>query len=154
MRQVFGRDYPSDAIGVFASAAVNNRQAQGDFGIDQLQLRQSQLTTSQTRNQVEVDITNSVVGLRQARARYEAAHANLTLQQELLDGEQKKFAAGESTSFNVIQQQRDLATARATELAALVTYQSARINLDSITGTVIEANGITLAEAKNARVTQ
>jgi len=154
LRQVFGRDYPSDAIGVFASAALNNRQAQGDFGIDQLQLRQTQLTTAETRNQVEVDVTNSVVALRQARARYDAAHANLALQQQLLDGEQKKFALGESTSYNVIQQQRDLAAAKASELDSLVTFQSARINLDAITGTIIEANGITLADAKSGRVTQ
>jgi outer membrane protein TolC len=152
LRQIFGRDYPTDVVGAFASVLVNNRQAQADFGIDQLQLRQSQLTVSQTRNQVEVDVTNSVVALRQARARYDAAHANLQLQQELLDGEQKKFALGESTSFNVIQQQRDLATAKATELGALVTYQSARINLDSITGTIIETSGITLQEAKTGHV--
>ena len=154
LRQVFGRDYPSEVIGAFATISVNNRQAQADFGIDQLQLRQSQLTTSGTRNQVEVDVTNSVVALRQARARYEAAHANLALQQELLDGEQKKFALGESTSFNVIQQQRDLAAAKASELNALVTYQSAHINLDAITGTIIEANGITLSEAKTGRVSR
>jgi len=101
---------------------------------------------------VEVDVTNSVVALRQARARYEAAHANLELQLALLDGEEKKFALGESTSYNVIQQQRDLAAARASELGALVTYQSARINLDSITGTIIEASGVTLTEAKTGRV--
>jgi outer membrane protein TolC len=153
LRQVFGRDYPTDVVGIFGSAPIHNRQAQGDYGIDQLQLRQSQLTIAETRNQVEVDVTNSVVALRQARARYEAAHANLKLQQELLDGEQKKFALGESTSFNVIQQQRDLSIAKATELGALVTYQSARINLDAITGTIIEANGITLSEAKTGRVT-
>jgi len=74
------------------------------------------------------------------------------LQLELLDGERKKFALGESTSFNVIQQQRDLATARASELAALVTYQSARINLDSITGTIVETSGVTLSDAKAGRV--
>jgi len=152
LRQVLGRDYPTEAIAVFASASVGNRQAQADFGIDQLQFRQSQLTTTETRNQVEVDVTNSVVALRQARARYDAAHANLTLQLELLDGERKKFALGESTSFNVIQQQRDLATARASELAALVTYQSARINLDSITGTIVETSGVTLSDAKAGRV--
>ena len=154
LRQVFGRDYPTESIGVFASASIGNRQAQADHGIDQLSLRQSQLTTTATRNQVEVDVTNSVVALRQARARYDAAHANLQLQQELLDGEQKKFALGESTSFNVIQQQRDLATAKASELGALVTYQSARINLDSITGTIIEASGVTLSEAKTGHVAQ
>jgi outer membrane protein TolC len=154
LAQVFGRDYPSEAIGVFASVSINNRQAQADFGIDQLQLRQSQLTTSGTRNQVEVDVTNSVVALRQARSRYEAAHANLKLQQELLDGEQKKFTLGESTSFNVIQQQRDLSAAKASELAAMVTWQSARISLDSITGTIIESSGVTLADAKTGRVSQ
>jgi outer membrane protein TolC len=52
----------------------------------------------------------------------------------------------------VIQQQRDLATAKASELAALVTYQSARINLDATTGTIIENNGIVLSEAKTGRV--
>jgi outer membrane protein TolC len=154
LRQVFGRDYPSESIGVFANISTGNRQAQADFGIDQLQLRQSQLTTSGTRNQVEVDVTNSVVALRQARARYEASHSNLKLQQELLDGERKKFELGESTSYNVIQQQRDLTAAKASELAALVTWQSARINLDSITGTISEANGITLADAKTGHVAQ
>ncbi len=154
LRQVFGRDYPTESIGVFASISVGNRQAQADHGIDQLSLRQSQLTTTATRNQVEVDVTNSVVALRQARARYDAAHANLQLQQELLDGEQKKFALGESTSFNVIQQQRDLAAAKASELGSLVTYQSARINLDSITGTIIETSGVTLSEAKTGHVAQ
>jgi outer membrane protein TolC len=152
LRQVFGRDYPTDVVGVAATVIVNNRQAQADYGIDQLSLRQSQLTVTGTRNQVEVDVTNSVVALRQARARYEAAHANLELQLALLDGEEKKFALGESTSYNVIQQQRDLAAARASELGALVTYQSARINLDSITGTIIEASGVTLTEAKTGRV--
>ena len=154
LRQVFGRDYPTESIGVFANVSIRNRQAQADYGIDQLSFRQSQLSVTAARNQVEVDVTNSVVALRQARARYDAAHSNLQLQQELLDGEQKKFALGESTSFNVIQQQRDLAAAKASELNALVTYQSARINLDSITGTIIEASGITLLEAKTGHVAQ
>ncbi len=148
LRQVFGRDYPTQSAGIFASASIGNRAAQADFGIDQLQYRQSQLTTAATRNQVEVDVTNSVVALRQARARYQAAHANLILQQQLLEAEQKKFQLGESTAYNVIQQQRDLAAAKASELSATVSYQSGRINLDSITGTIVETNDIVLSEAK------
>ncbi len=154
LRQVFGRNYPTESIGVFASASIGNHQAQADYGIDQLQLRQSQLTVSGTRNKVEVDITNSVVALKQARARYEAAHANLMLQQQLLEGEQKKFALGESTSYNVIQQQRDLARAKASELSSLVTFQTARINLDSIAGTILEANDVTLSDAMAGHVTR
>ncbi len=154
LAQVFSRDYPTESIGAFANVKLNNRTAQADYGIDQLQYRQSQLTTAESRNQVEVDVMNSVVALRQARARYESAHANVELQQELLGGEQQKFTLGESTSFNVIQQQRDLAAGRASELSALVSYQRARINLDSITGVIVEASGVTLADAKSGRVPQ
>jgi outer membrane protein TolC len=154
LRQIFGRDFPTENIGAYASVPLGNRQAQADYGIDQLQLRQDQLTASEARNQVEVDVTNSVVALRQARARYQAAHANTVLQQQLVDGEQKKFTAGESTSYNVIQTQRDLAAAKAAELSAVVSYQSAKINLDAITGTLIEENGITLQEAKTGQAGQ
>ncbi|HVW07799.1 MAG TPA: TolC family protein, partial [Bryobacteraceae bacterium] len=152
LRQIFARNYPTENIGAYISAPLQNRQAQADYGIDQLQLRQDQLSADEARNQVEVDVTNSVVALRQARARYQAAHANTVLQQQLVDGEQKKFQAGESTAYNVIQTQRDLASAKAAELSAVVSYQSARINLDAITGTLIEANGITLEEAKTGQV--
>src|SRR5262249_36499207 len=85
--QVFRRNFPTESIGAFGRVSLNNRQAQADFGIDQLQYRQSQLLAGKDRNQVEVDITNSVVAIRQARARYDAARANETLQTQLLDGE-------------------------------------------------------------------
>ena len=42
--------------------------------------------------------------------------------------------------------------ARAAELSALVAYQSARIELDRTTGATLEANHVTLDEAKSGRV--
>jgi outer membrane protein len=152
--QVFRRNFPSENIGVFGRAAVHDRQAQGDYGIDQLQLRQQQLTTAKDLNQAQVDVTNSVVALRQARARYEAAVQSRILQQQLLDAEEKKFNLGASTSYNVVQQQRDLAAAQASELSALATWQSAKISLDQATGDTLEANHISLAEAKAGKVSQ
>jgi outer membrane protein len=152
--QVFRRNFPTESAGAFVRLSVNNRQAQADYGIDQLQYRQSQLLAGRDRNQVEVDVTNSVVAIRQARARYDAARSNRILQEQLLDGEQKKFALGESTSFNVIQQQRDLSTSKATELSALVSFQLARIYLDAITGAAIDANGITLSDVQAGHIRQ
>ena len=65
-------------------------------------LRQQQLITAKDMNQAQVDVTNSVVALRQARARYEAAVQSRILQQQLLDAEEKKFNLGASTPYNVI----------------------------------------------------
>jgi len=97
---------------------------------------------------------NSVVALRQARARYEAAVESRVLEQELYEAEQKKFSVGESTTFNVIQQQRDLTNAQSAELGALVSYENARIGLDQTTGATLEANHVSLTEALSGKVAQ
>ncbi len=150
--QVFRRNFPTERVGEFVSANVYNRQAQADYGIDQLQLRQTQLTTQKDLNQIQVDVLNSIVALKQARVRYEAGVQNRILQQKLLDAEQRRFALGASTPYNVAQQQRDLVGAQSTELGALVSYTNARIALDQTTGTILEANNISIGEARADKV--
>lgn len=146
--QVFRRNFPTERVGAFVQLPLRNRQAQADFAIDQVQLLQTQLSTRRSMNQVEVDIMNYLVALQQARARYEGAVRNRKLQEELYKGEEKKYAAGASTPYNIIQQQRDLAAGQATELSALVAYRSARIALDQATGSTLEANRVTIDEAR------
>ena len=152
--QVFRRNFPSEGAGAFFGAPIGNRQALADQGIDQLQLRQSQLTAQKDLKQAEVDILNSVVALRQARARYDAAVQNGILQQQLFDAEQKKFALGASTPYNVVQQQRDWVAAHASEISALVAYSNARIALDRTLGTTLETNHISIAEAREGRASR
>ena len=152
--QVFRRNFPSEGAGAFFGAPIRNRQALADQGIDQLQLRQTQLTTQKDLKQTEVDILNSVVALRQARARYDAAVQNRILQQQLFDAEQKKFALGASTPYNVVQQQRDLAAAHAAEISALVAYSGARIALDRTLGTTLVTNHVSIAEAREGRAAE
>ena len=152
--QVFRRNFPTNLGGQFFSATINNRQAQADYDIDQLQLRQTQLSNQKDIKQAQVDVMNSVVALRQARARYEAAVRNRILSQQLLDAEQKKFALGASTPYNVILQQRDLAAAQSSEVAALATYRNARVSLDQTLGTTLESNGVSIADARNGKVAQ
>ena len=150
--QVFRRNYPTERLGVFTRVPINNRQAQADFGIDQLSLRQSQLSNQKDISQVQVDLLNAVVALQQARARYDAAVRNTTLQKQLLDAEQKKYALGASTPYNVTQVQRDLAAGLSSQIAALASWTSARISLDQILGTTLETNHISIDEARTGKV--
>ena len=152
LSQTFGRDFPSERAGGFIYAPARNRQAQADYAIDQLTLRQSQLQLQQNLNQLRVDVSNGVVGLQQARVRYLAAVKSRVLQQQLLDAEQKKFSLGASTTFLVVQQQRDLATAQSAEIAALVAYSNARVALDQTLGTTLDQNHVSLDEAIRGRV--
>ena len=152
LRQIFGRNFPTQRIGAFFSTQLGNRVAQADYGIDQLQLRQRQVTMQKDINQVAVDVANSVVALQQARARYDAALKNRGLEEQLLAAEQKKYSLGASIPYNVIQQQRDLATAQSSEIASLVSYNNARIALDQTLGTILEANRVSITEAQTGRV--
>ncbi len=145
--QVFRRDFPTERIGAFFQASIGNHQAQADYGIDQLQLRQTQLSTRKQFNQVMVDVSNYAVALHQARVRHEAALKNRALQEQLLAAEREKFSLGASTPFNVLQQQRDLTAAQSTELSALVAYNDARVALDQTLGTTLEANHVSISNA-------
>ncbi|MGA8030581.1 MAG: TolC family protein [Bryobacteraceae bacterium] len=152
--QMIRRDFPTEKAGGYFVPTLRNRQAQADYAIGELGLRQTQLENQRSVNQIAVDVSNQVVGLQQARVRYQAAVKNRVLEEQLLDAEQKKFALGASTTFLVVQQQRDLATAQSSEIAALVTYSTARVSLDQTLGTTLETNHVTVDEAKGGRVTR
>lgn len=154
LSQTFRRDFPSERAGGFIYAPARNRQAQADYGIDQLALRQSQLQLQQALNQLMVDVSNGIVGVQQARVRYLASVKSRVLEQQLLEAEQKKFGLGASTTFLVVQQQRDLATAQSAEIAALVAYSNARVALDQTLGTTLEQNHVSIQEAVRGRVSR
>jgi outer membrane protein len=150
--QVFRRNFPTQSGGAFYQQPIRNRQAQADYSIDLLQLRQTQLSNRKDLNQVEVDVRNGVVALQQARARYDSAVKNRELQQQLLDAESKRFRLGASTPYNVALQERDLISAESTAVAALVAYSTARVALDQTLGITLEANHVTMDEVKSGKV--
>ncbi|HEY7305022.1 MAG TPA: TolC family protein [Bryobacteraceae bacterium] len=150
--QTFRRNFPTQRAGTFIAPTLRNRVAQADNAIDQLGIRQSALQLQKDLNEVAVDVSTGMVGLQQARVRYQAAVRNRILQQQLLDAEQKKFGLGASTTFNVVQQQRDLATAQSTETAALVAYSNARVSLDRTLGTTLETSHVSVEEAMKGQI--
>jgi outer membrane protein len=150
--QVFRRDFATEIAGAFYQEPIRNRQALADYAIDQLSLRQTQLSNQKDFSQVEVDVRNGAIALQQARARLDAALKNRALQQELFDSEQKRYRLGASTPYNVATAQRDLIAAQSTELAARVAYSTARVALDQTLGITLDANHIAIEEAKSGKV--
>jgi outer membrane protein TolC len=152
--QIADRHFPSESGGAFFGATIRDRSAIADQVIDQLSIRQQALENARSSNQVLVDVSNQSIGLQQARIRYQAAIKNRVLEEQLLSAEQKKFALGASTTYTVVQQERDLATAQSTEVAALVTYSQARVSLDQTLGTTLQSNHISIEEATSGKVSR
>lgn len=145
--QIFSRNFPDYGIGFNLNIPLRNRAAQADIINDELTLRQQQLGLQQLENQVRVEVQNTLIGLQQARARYQAATKQRYLQEQTLDAEQKKFALGASTIYNVILIQRDLVQAQAAEVTALSAYSKARVEMDRATGQTLANNNISIDEA-------
>jgi outer membrane protein len=143
--QILRRDFPNNIGGAYLSLPVGNRQAQGDYGIDQLQFRQSQLRSEKDDKQIAVDIANQGNALRQARARYSAARNTRILQQQLLDADQKRASGGDT--FNTLMtDRRSLVAAEISETTALAAYARARVSLDQVLGETLERYNISLPE--------
>jgi outer membrane protein len=150
--QIFRRNYPSYSAGLSLNIPLRNRAAQSDYATSALQLRQAELQLQKATNQVRVDVQNAVIGLRQARVRYDSAVKARILQQQTLDADKKKYALGASTVFQVVTDQQALATAESTETSALANYSHARIAFDQSLGTTLDVNNISVDEALSGHV--
>ncbi len=152
MNQLFSRNFPDYGVSFQLNIPLRNRSAQADVTRSQLTLRQNEIRQQQQLNQLRVEVQNAQITLQQARARYNAAAKARILQEQNLDAEQKKYALGASTIYFVIQAQRDLASARSTEVAALANYGKARVEMDRSTGQTLTANNIVVDDAVKGRV--
>jgi outer membrane protein len=150
--QVFRRDYYSQRLGASFNLPLYNRQAQGDYGIDQLQLRQGDLIERRNMNAILVAISNQMVALRQAHSRYSQAVDTRALQEQLLEKEQQMFNFGGATITDLVAARTTLLAAQLTEVEALAAYGRARVALDQTLGETLEVNHVSIEEALNGRV--
>ncbi|GIU78390.1 MAG: hypothetical protein KatS3mg005_1628 [Bryobacteraceae bacterium] len=151
LAQLFRRNFPDYSVGFNLTIPIRNRTAQADYVRDQISLRQAELNQQRLHNEIRVNVQNALIAVIQARARYESAVKERRLQEQTLDAENKKYALGASTAFQVVQTQRDLAAAQAGEVAALAAYNRARVQLDLQTAQILEKYGVTIEEAREAR---
>jgi outer membrane protein len=152
LTQLADRNFPNYSAGLSFNIPFRNRVAQADYVTDQLQLRQRELQDQRAVNQVRVDVKTAVIGLQQARARYETSVETRQLGEQSLDAEQKRFQSGVSSVALVIQAQKDLANDQDAEVQAMANYTHAKIFFDSAMGRTLDVNHISMKEAMDGRV--
>jgi len=145
--EIFRRDYPNYSAGLSLNIPLRNRAAQADYATSMIELRQNELNFQKQINQVRVDVQNAVIGMQQARVRYDAAVQARNLSQQTFDADKKKYDLGAGTPYQVVQDQRDLASAQSSEAQAMANFSHARIALDQALGRTLEVNHVSVAEA-------
>jgi outer membrane protein len=150
--QLFTGEFPNYSAGVSLTIPFKNRVAQADYVLDQLSLRRNELQYQKAVGQVRVDVRNAVIGLQQARARYETAVATRKLAEQTLEAEQMRFKFGQSSIAIVVQSQRDLASNQSAEVQSMANYTHARIAFEQAIGQTLDLNNVSIDEARNGEV--
>lgn len=154
LSQLFQRNFPNYSLGFNLNVPLRNRAAQADLISSELALRQQQIGVQRMENQVRVEVQNAVIGVQQARAQYDSAVKQRTLQVQTVEAEQKKLEMGVSTTYSVILTQRDLTTAESNLVAAESAYSKAKVEMDRATGQTLYNHNVSLDEAFKGKVTR
>jgi outer membrane protein TolC len=143
--QVFTNQFPDYYASLNLYLPLRNRSAQADNARAMLTQRQLETQLQQLKNAALLDVRNTYIALQQDRARVDAAIKARELQKQTFEAEQKKYALGASTVYNVILTQRDYVTAQGTELRALSDLVEAKANFERAVGRTLDVNRVSIA---------
>jgi outer membrane protein TolC len=152
--QSFKGKYPEYAGGLSMNIPIRNRAAQADNLRSQLEKNQLLIGQQRSRNTIAVEVRKAIIGLLQGKAQVEAAHKAASLAREIWEGEKVKLDAGASASYQVILRERDFISAQQAEVAAMITYAKAIVEMDRAQGITLDRRGIQYADGLSGKVTK
>jgi outer membrane protein len=124
--------YPNWTFAVSIGYPLGTSTAQANLARARLQHEQSEAQLKNLRLQIATQVREVARQVQTNQRRVKSAGASRELQEKKLEAEEKKQAAGMSTSFLVFQAQRDLAQARTQEIQAISDYNKALVDLDAV----------------------
>jgi outer membrane protein TolC len=142
LAQIGRRTFPDYGIAVQMNVPLRHRAASADAARDRVAIRQQELRLELLQKQVAVEIQNALTAVAQARAALDAASKEREFQERALAAEEDRLGVGVSTTYLVIQYQRDLAQAQSAEAAARAGFAIARAALDRASGRLLSRHGV------------
>ncbi len=146
LKEAFRNLYKNYAIGLTLTYPLFNSVERANYARAQLEEEQASLQFKNLKQQIIVEARTAVRDVETTLKRLEAAKAARELAEKKLQAEEKKLAVGLSTNYQVLQFQRDLATAQTSELRAIIDYKLALSKLDRALGRTLENHKISFEE--------
>ncbi len=119
-----------------------NTAARANYKKSKLAMEQLVLNLKKIEQTIMVTIDNDISQARSSYQQVGATRAAREYAAEALAAEQKKLENGKSTTYTVLQMQRDLTTASGNEIQALANYNKALAQLSLDEGTTLQRLGI------------
>ena len=142
LRNLFGGNTYNVTVGVAIQFPFKNKTAEANLAGARIQKEQLQASMRSQEQIVEVDVRNSAQAVESARQRVLSAREARVNAEMQLEGEQRLYQVGRSTTFLLFQRENALANARASELRAETDYNKALADLQRATSTTLRANNV------------
>lgn len=133
--------FPVYSVQLNMQVPLGNRTAKGTYEAARETERSLDVQQVGLIQRIKSEAYNALQTLREARYRLTTARIGREAAESVLASEERKYAAGTSTTFLVLQRQLDLANQRGRELQAQTDLNKAVVELQRVTGTIAAQNG-------------
>ena len=141
---VYDREFPTWSAGLTITVPLGNTTARGNYRHWKLVVEQALLSLKKTEQTIIVGVEQAAIQARAKAKLIASSQATTRLRLESYLAEVEKLKAGTSTTYIVLQMQRDLNDARVTELRAIADYNKALVALSLAEGTILKRSGVTV----------
>jgi outer membrane protein TolC len=135
---------PSHYYGATLTIPLSNRAARNTYRSSKMERERLTLELRRLERDILVGIDNNIIAARTSFERVDSTRQARLYAEAALDAEQKKLQNGKSTSFQVLQLQRDLTAASSAEIQALADYNKSLADLALGEGSTLERRKIDL----------
>lgn len=142
LSNLFGFKTRNVTIGLAIQIPFKNKTAEANLAGARIQTDQLEASLRAQDQAIEVDVRNAAQSVETSRRRVLAAREARTNAELQLEGEQRLYQVGRSTTFILFQRENALTNAKNLELRAETDYNKALADLQRATSTTLRANNV------------
>jgi outer membrane protein TolC len=132
LRDVFANEFKTWSVAINVSYPLGTSPAEAAFAQAKLQQQQEHTSLASLEMQVTTAVREAGRQVNTNLKRVEATRKARDLAQQRLDAENKRFTVGLSSTFELLQAQRDLSRAKQNELNATIDYNLSLIDFEAV----------------------
>ena len=129
---MFGNDFKTWSLQLQVNYPIGTSQAEARLASTRLQREQEQNQLRELEIGVTAQVRDAGRQVSTSLQRVEATRTAREFAERRLEAEEKRVTVGLSTTFQLFQAQRDLASVRQQELRAIIDYNRALVNFQAV----------------------
>ncbi|MBA3886300.1 MAG: TolC family protein [Acidobacteria bacterium] len=132
LRDIFGNEFRTWSVQLQVNYPIGTSIADAALAQSRIQRQQGVTELQQLELNVARQVRDAARQVDTSLRRVEATERSRSLMQQRFEAEEKRMSVGLSTTFQLFQAQRDLSNARLAELNAIIAYNQALLNLETV----------------------